>query len=492
MNNADERLYYECAKYATFLELYVEAWDYINKCTIYLYYRKEDVIWLKQLKICYLCYFMKKSPNDNFSLSRDYIDIGNFTKIINDLEENDDISNILEVSDYFLEGLIYLYHYDESLISNEIIKWEDEIVFILSCSSYCRSIIENEKCLLTISKICLKVLDGKSYKINTESLTQVSKTINKSYNPVNESSIIITKINILFVFANISKQISENLMIDLYYKNFELLFQIENLVSIKDYYIKYENNVIDYIIQKFISDIKFRNTKDLSNNSLLVLSNILIERQYFTITYLLVFNYFIDKNLWISSYNVINKSIKYIPNIDDHEEKELLDKVENKYLELQNYKINFSDCLLKVIDVICNDKQDNFLINNWINECFILNETQYIIITKSKNLLKIYKDKYKFEDFKNFEKVYFINKLYEFFGIPCSSDICWIPEKYIDPIIYLENIVNNQLKKSNGDVINGKMIEAIKKMISLGKSIDDVAFFYNIPIVTINKILGDL
>ena len=114
----NEKLHYECAKYSTFLELYIEAWDHIHKCNIILYSKKDDIVWLKQLKICYLCYLMKKSSRNDINVSKNYINIGHFTKIINDLDE--DLTNKLEITDHFLEGLIHLYYYDETLISIEI------------------------------------------------------------------------------------------------------------------------------------------------------------------------------------------------------------------------------------------------------------------------------------------------------------------------------------------------------------------------------------
>ena len=55
-----------------------------------------------------------------------------------------------------------------------------------------------------------------------------------------------------------------------------------------------------------------------------------------------------------------------------------------------------------------------------------------------------------------------------------------------------KNISVDDLRKSNGIIINDKMIESIKKMVLLGKSVDEVAFFYNVPILVVNKILDSL
>lgn len=92
------------------------------------------------------------------------------------------------------------------------------------------------------------------------------------------------------------------------------------------------------------------------------------------------------------------------------------------------------------------------------------------------------------------EKKDFVIKLYEYFGIPCSN-ILWIPEKFTDTIqnneLTMIDDISDHLKKSNGDAIDDKMIESIKKMIFLVKSVDNIAFFYNIPIATINKIIRD-
>lgn len=493
----NEKLHYESAKYATFLELYIEAWDSIHRCNISFHCKKEDIIWLKQLKICYLCYLMKKSSRNDITLSKNYINIGHFTKIINDLEdENDDISNTLEVADHFLEGLVRLYYYDETLIHNEISKWSYDIIFILSCTSYCRSAIEknNEKCLLTISQICLELLLGKQYILNKDCIIQVSKISNQFCTLINESSkiIIIMKINILFDLAKISSIILDDLSQILYLKSFELLSKIENFISTNNFYNKYDDNIIEYIIEKSIENSK---NVEISTINILNLSQILIERNHITNTYLLILKFLIERKSWVSCYNFLTKSIKLIPNINNLEEKELIRKIENNYLEIENYKRNLSDALLAVIETICDEEVNDLLKNNWINECFILTETQYMLIEKSKLLLKTFKEKYIFDDFKNLEKTDFTYKLYEFFGIPSSFDIFWLPEKYLDPSKYIdcsmENQLNNNLRKSNGVMVNEKMIESIKKMVALGKSNDDIAFFFNIPIITINKILRD-
>lgn len=488
----NEELHYECAKYATYLELYIEAWYYIHKCTISLYSKKVDIIWLKQLKICYLSYVLNKSRRNDVATSKNYIDIGHFTKTINELEDAKDLSNTLEVVEHFLEGLIRLYYYDENLVRDEINKWSSDIIFILSCSSYCRSSIEqnNEKIFLTMTEICLNLLIGESDIFSKDCLIQISKLDIPYYAEINESSknIIITRIDILFILAKISIMIPDNeLSENLYLKTFQLLCQIENFVPIKDYYSKYENNVIEYIIKKSID-----NTITIKLSDLMNLSEILIEREHFTDIYLLILTYLLDKQLCILSYKFMTKSIKLIPDINDSEQKELMDKIKYTYLETQIYKKNLSDALLKVIDNICNNEENDFFINNWLNECFILNNTQYILINKSKILLKAFRAKYLFDDFKDLEKNDFTCKLYEFFGI-LSPEILWVPDKFVDPVNFIKSPIENtlELRKSNGDIIDDKMIKSIKKMILLGKSIDDIAFFYNIPITTINKILRD-
>ena len=485
----NERLHYECAKYATFLELYIEAWDHIHKCTISLHSNKEDIIWLKQLKICYLCYLMKKSSRNDISVAKNYINVGYFTKMINDLED-EDLTHTLEVADHFLEGLIRLYYCDENSINNEINKWSYDIIFMLSCSSYCRSNIEknNEQCLLTISQACLKSLIGKSYVINKNCLLQVSKTsvpYNALLSEISKNNIII-KIDILFDIAKISKNISKDeLSENLYVKIFDLLCQVENLVSIKNYYDRFDDGALEYIIKKYIDNT----TISLS------LSEILINRKYSTSTYLLVLTYLMEKELFISSYQFITKSIKLIPNITDLEQKELLDRIENSYLEAQNYKKKLSESLLIVINTICNEEENSFIINNWINECFILSKNQYALMEKSKQLLKLCISKYILEDFKDMEKKEFGYKLYEFFGIAPFLETLWIPDKFLDPVKFVKSPVTSKLtsslRKSNGNIIDMKMIESIKKMRLLGKSVEDIAFMYNIPLESIIKIVKD-
>jgi hypothetical protein len=478
---------YECAKYSTFLELYVEAWDYIHKCDIILYSKKDDIIWLKQLKIYYLNYLMKKSPINDITTAQHYINIGHFTKKINYLEEVDDLVNTLEVVDHFLEGLIHLYYYNKDFINDEINEWSPDIIFILSCSSYCRSNIErnNEKCLLTISLISLELLEEKSYVCNEDCLLQVDKICIQHYTPINELSknIIMLKINVLEKLFKISinlqnqKELSKNLS----FKIFELLCQIENHIYIKGYYINYENTIVENIIKRYIINISIT----------INLADILIERKYFSNVYLLILSYLVDKELWISSYNFMIKSSELIPNIYYLDKKELKNKIKPNYLNIQIYKSNLSDALLTVIDTICDDKECQFLINNWIEECFILNEQQYIYIKENKEAVQKLKTIYKYNDFEDLEKEEFICKLYEFFVVQKSNTV-WLPEIYIDPTKFLKISFtpNNNLKKTNGTIIDEKMIKSIKKMISMGKSVDEIAFFYNISIVTINKILS--
>jgi len=469
----NENFHFEYAKYSTYLELYIEAWDHIHKCDIISHSKKDDIIWLKQLKICYLDHLMRKSSGNPITMSNDYINIGNFTKTINELEGI--AIDKLEIIDHYLEGLIHLYYYDEILINVEINKWSPDIIFMLSCSSYCRSDVEknNEKCLLNISLVCLELLNIKPYICDENCLMQVSKIdviIDKT-----TKNIILTKINILSKLAKLSS--TNELSTNLHFKCFQLLSQTD--LSVKEYYSKYENNVIESIIIKSIV------LKTTSNISLLTLIDILIERKYDSDIYLLILNYLTEKELWISAYKLII-SINLI-NIDVGK---LSNEININYLEIQNYKKNLSDALLAVIDYICNDKESAYLVNNWTNECHILTKIQYILVEQNKNMLKMIRPKYNYDNYKDLEKTDFVCKLYEFFGIP-SSEILWVPEKYINPEKFIKlSITNNDLRKSNGDMIDEKMIESVKKMVLLGKSTDDIAFFFNIPIITINKILS--
>ena len=468
----NENFHYEYAKYSTSLELYVEAWNHIHKCDIVSHSKKDDIIWLKQLKMYYLSHLMKRSARNDVMLANDYINIGHFTKAINELEGI--AINKLEIIDHFLQGLIHLYYYDENLISIEIAKWSHDIIFMLSCSSYCRSDIEknNEICLLNISLKCLELLNQKPYVYSEDCLMQVSK-INIITDKTSKN-IILTKTNILSKLAKLSS--TNELSFDLHFKCFQLLSQTD--ISIKEYYSKYENIVIESITKKCIE------LKPVPNISLLILAEILIERKYNSDIYLLILNYFADKELWISAYklNSLIESIEIISNLSN--------EIKDNYIKLQDYKKNLSDALLSVIDYICNDKESSFLINNWLNECYILTNTQHILIDQNKNMLKILNSKFDLNNFRDLEKMDFNCKLYEFFGIP-SSEILWIPEKFIDPTKFIKlSITNNDLRKSNGDMIDEKMIESVKKMLLLGKSTDDIAFFFNIPIITINKILS--
>jgi len=390
--NNDEKLYYECAKYATFLELYIEAWDHIHKCNISLHCKTEDIIWLKQLKIYYLCYLMKKSSNNDLSIAKNYIDVGNFTKIINDLEGNNDLSNTLELADHYLEGLLCLYHHDEKLVIDEINKWTPEIIFVLSCTAYCRSDLEkhNEKFLLMISQICLELLNRKSYYPDKDCLIQISKKDNQSYLPINESSkIIITmKFDLLFNFAKLFQLISETQLSQLLYlKSFELLCQIDNYLSVINFYIKYENNIINHIIRHCTNS----EIPNISNIALMNLCQILIERKYMTDSYIYLLKYIMNKNSYVMCYKLMIKIKELIPIITT-EYKELFDKIHINYSEITNYKEILSNSLLIVINIICDNKENNFLINNWINECFILDKTQYMLMVKSKNILSVLKD----------------------------------------------------------------------------------------------------
>jgi len=471
----NENFHFEYAKYSTYLELYIEAWNHIHKCDIISHSKKDDIIWLKQLKICYLNHLMRKSSENPITTSNDYINIGNFTRTINELEGI--AIDKLEIIDHYLEGLIHLYYYDEILITVEINKWSPDIIFMLSCSSYCRSDVEknNENCLLNISLVCLELLNLKPYICDENCLMQVSKI--DVITDKATKNIILTKINILSKLANLNS--TNELSKNLHFKCFELLCLTENSLSLKEHCTKYQNNVIESIIKKSIG------LKTISNISLLTLVEILIERKYNSDLYLLALTYLTDKELWISAY----KFIILLESIGN-DVGELSNKIKDNHLEIQNYKKNLSDALLTVIDTICNNKESSFLVDNWTNECYILNKTQYILVEQNKNMLKMIRPKYDYDNFKDLEKTDFVCKLYEFFGLP-SSEILWMPDKYIDPIKYIKSsIINDDLRKFNGDMIDEKMIESVKKMVLLGKSTDDIAFFFNIPIITINKILS--
>lgn len=482
----EEGYHYECAKYLTMSESYVDAWNHIHKCNIESFYDPKDIIWMKQLKICYLSHIMKKSARYEYDTAMDYIKIGNFTKKIYE-------DNTLEIVDYFLEGLIHLYYYkidDPSiLIMNEINNWPVDIIFILICSAYCRISVQqhNEKCLLIISSLCLIFLKTKAYFCEEIYLINVMKTNNFPINKIDDDSILL-RINILSDLGNIALIKSRILGEMIYFEQLKLLYEIKRpAYDINIYYDKYEDSILENIIKLMIND------KELNFGMLIDLTKLLINRNHYSNIYIAILEWLKENNLWVSCYILIN-SIELALDINESCKKRLKNEIEQNHLKIQKDKRQLLDAIMSIINIIHDNKDSQTTIDNWINKCFILTRDQYLHLTNNIcDLIKI-KDDYPNVENCNLEKDEFIINLYKFFGLS-NPNRQWIPENFINPSKYKafsarRNRSNSAgLQKSDGSKITDKMKEAVIKSSLQGKTIEDISFFYSMTIDTVKKIL---
>ena len=464
INPDREKYYFECAKYSTILEFYLESWYYIHRCNIASFIKKEDITWLKQLKMYYVSHIMRKNERSD-TIAKSYIEIGNFTKIIHDFEDND---NTLEIVDHYLEGLICLYYQNSNLIKEEITKWDSDIIFKLLCSSYSRSSIEENECLFNICYCCIDILNKIQFSCDTNSLSFINETISNNMKA-------LPIIEYLIKLPN-----DESTLIKLYLKIFNILFENEKIINIKNFYVKYDNDVLINMIIYLISGMN-------NHKRIIDLSEILIERNYMSNIYLTILAYLNSNEIFIYANSFIKRSIDLIIDLNEEERENILNNVKNNYEKSTKQKFEIYYAFFMVVDTICEQKDCSDIVNNWINVSFILNNYQYMNLCNNRKILKLIKEKYVIDD--NMEIKEFVNKLYEHFGLlaPMTN---WIPEFFINPIDYANDKKrNSDLRQSNGVALNDKMIEAVKKMNSQGKEADDIAFMFSIPIKTVEKIL---
>ena len=469
---------YECAKYCTALELYSEGWEYLQKCDIKLYFIEDDIIWLKQLKNYYLHYIMKIFNNDN--IGEKYLELALFTEKISKFNNDEDQTMILEATDHFLEGLIHIYNKNKDLGNN--IKLVDEtIVGLISCSAYCRSIIEphNEKCLLSISYSCLdKISEIKDDYIDY-CYTQIVNVNLILQNKFNSEDNILFRITIIEKFITFFKSCDLNKLNVIYIFLFHLYSSINN----NSFCHKYSDNILELFVNELLNPSKFINVEN-KKEKILIIIDTLIKNEHNTNIYLLFLAYLKDNELWIMNNNYVCKFSKLITDITEPERSQLINDSINYREEYEKYKLKLFNSLVFVVDTIVGNKDSSAFINNWVNESKILTMEQYSLLCTDKVTIKLLRDNISYNNFNDLEKKEYITKLYKYFGMGYNNN--FNPDKFNDFIVEKKRLV---VTRNNGDQVNPKTVEAIKKSYLLGKSPEDLVIFYGVSLNIIEKII---